>query len=132
MSRAAIAAATASVLFLAAAVVAWQPRGGTSDSGRASPAVGATLFRVKGCSSCHTGPDTPSLSNGLPDLSDAPTWAGSRRPGVDAAEYLAESIREPGAFVVDGFRAVGPVGGMPQLAVSDAEVDALVAYLLAR
>ncbi len=51
--------------------------------------------------------------------------------GMSAQDYVAESIEQPGAFISPAFRGgVGPTTFMPQLDVSDAEVDALVAYLL--
>jgi hypothetical protein len=49
---------------------------------------------------------------------------------MSAEEYLAESIREPYVFISPAFRAGGPTTAMPMLDVSDAEVDALVNYLL--
>lgn len=90
--------------------------------------AGRQLFRVKGCAVCHEGPDVGSDS-GLPDLSDAPAWAGDRLPGYSAAEYLAESMRRPGAF--EAVEYSGPGTEMPTLGLSDEEIDALVAYLLA-
>lgn len=90
---------------------------------------GATLFRVKGCATCHKGPDTgPTGAMGIaPDLSDLPEVAADRVPGMPAREYVTESIRNPEAFVVAGFTSVS----MPRLEVSDAEIDALADYLLA-
>ncbi len=46
--------------------------------------------------------------------------------GLDAEAYVRQSIRQPQAFQVAGFTTVE----MPTLAVSDAELDALVHYLL--
>ncbi len=92
---------------------------------------GAALFRAKGCSTCHDGPETDALIDGFPSLVDVASFAGSRRPGYSAQEYVAESIKEPGAFFSPAFHGgVGPTTQMPTLDVSDAEVDALVAYLL--
>lgn len=126
--RAAVAGAAAAVA-LGAAVFGW-----TSQSSTASepPLDGAALFHAKGCASCHTGPGSRSPADGqFPDLSDAPAWAGDRRPGMDAAEYLAESIREPWTFISPAFTGGGgPTTGMLGLGVPEAEVDALVTYLL--
>ena len=61
-----------------------------------------------------------------PDLAALPTNAGRRVAGLDAEAYVRQSIREPQAFQVAGFTTVE----MPTLAVSDAELDALVHYLL--
>lgn len=126
-----------------ATVVALVAAGGAIvGSGRASapdvsgpapgdPVDGATLFRTKGCASCHTGPDTTPAARIGPDLSDAASWAGDRRPGTSAADYVAESVRSPGAFISPEFEPYGgPTGAMPVLEVSDDELDALVVYLL--
>lgn len=100
-------------------------------AGSANVLDGAALFRAKGCATCHDGPDTASSSD-FPDLSNAPEWAGERRPGMSAADYVAESIRQPGAFISPAFEPFGgPTTAMPDLDVSDEEVEALVAYLLA-
>ena len=125
-----------------AAVVGWetvpsadttQPAAATTTPPAASGGAldGATLFRVKGCASCHTGPDSSALVAVGPDLSEAASWAGDRRPGMSAEDYVAESVRSPGAFISPAFSpSGGPTEAMPQLEVSDAELDALVEYLL--
>ena len=94
---------------------------------------GAALFRAKGCATCHHGPDTTALvGESFPDLTGASAWAGERVPGLSAADYLAQSIREPWALASpQGVPAGGQPQVMPALAVSDAEVAAIVEYLLA-
>ena len=87
---------------------------------------GASLFFTKGCASCHSGPDGEGRLQIGPDLAALPTDAGRRVEGLDAEAYVRQSIREPQAFQVAGFTTVE----MPTLAVSDAELDALVLYLL--
>ena len=115
---------------LAASVSVFTFVAGDDDGPSATPLDGATLFRAKGCAGCHRGPDTESPATGLPDLSDAARWAGERS-GLTAAEYLEQSIRDPVAIISPEFSGPsGPVKGMPTLAVSDAEVEALVDYLL--
>lgn len=121
---AAIAAATS---FLAAAA-----RPG-SESGAAAP-EGAQVFRVKGCATCHDGPDSRPIADFGPSLVDVASWAGERVPGLSAEEYLAQSIRTPAAFIAPGSpgSSGGPgAGQMPLLQMSDAEIDAVVTYLLA-
>lgn len=98
-------------------------------------ADGAQLFRAKGCASCHDGPDSRALfAAEFPSLEDAPAWAGERRPGLSAAEYLAESIAAPAVFVSPEFRPgqAGPTDAMPTLSVTGDEIAALVDYLLQR
>ena len=100
----------------------------TSSSGAASPWLeGPSLFRAKGCAGCHTGPGTTSSTGIAPDLVDAAAWAGTRIPGTSAEDYLRQSIVDPQAFTSP---AADTWWEMPTLALSDAELDALVAYLL--
>lgn len=135
MTLAAGLAGVAAVLLFGAAAMGWQQEAAPVRAAGPSGAAldGAALFRAKGCATCHVGPDSNAGSPGLPDLSDTTAWADRRRSGYEAEEYLRESIRDPGVFMAPGYRWTGgPVSGMPTLAVSDAEVDALIAYLLAR
>ena len=122
---------------LGASVIAW-----TSDrdadapiaaAPTSAPLDGASLFHAKGCATCHNGPDSgASFSSEFPDLSHAPSWAATRVPGMSASEYITQSIRDPIAVISPEFQSgVGPTAGMPTLALSDAEVAALVEYLLA-
>jgi cytochrome c551/c552 len=130
VSRRAALAAAGGVAALALAAFGWTARSSDADP----PALdGAALFRSKGCASCHSGPDTSSqLGAEFPNLGDAAAWAGERRPGMDARAYLAESIGEPWAFTAPGFTGrLGPVEAMPALGHTEAEIDALVTYLLA-
>jgi mono/diheme cytochrome c family protein len=128
-----LAAAVIAVAAAIGAIVGW----GTASTRDASRAVagdslsGATLFRTKGCASCHNGPETEAIVGIGPDLSDAASWAGDRRPAMTAEDYVAESVRTPGAFISPAFEPIGgPTDAMPQLDVSDAELDAVVSYLL--
>jgi mono/diheme cytochrome c family protein len=121
---------------LGASVLAW-----TSDRGADAPIAaapssepldGASLFHAKGCATCHNGPDSGASFSEFPDLSRAPSWAATRVPGMSPSEYITQSIRDPIAVISPQFQSgVGPTAGMPTLALSDAEVAALVEYLLA-
>jgi mono/diheme cytochrome c family protein len=91
---------------------------------------GSQLFRAKGCASCHDGPDGHAAFDEFPSLADAPSWAADRRSGMSAEEYIGESIREPGAFISPAWVGGGPVTEMPQLRLTDAEIAAIVDYLL--
>lgn len=106
---------------------------GDSSAAVASGAVtGEDLFQAKGCAGCHRGPGADDeYYHVAPDLDDAASWAGERRPGMSAEDYIAESIRQPGAFTSPAFRHDGnPVDAMPSLEVSAAEIDAITSYLL--
>ena len=102
-----------------------------SGSARASSSNGELLFRTKGCAACHSVaamgirayvPAGPDLSAGTADF-------GSRRAGLSASEYLAQSMRAPQAFLAPG--ATGTTE-MPDLGLSDAEIDAIARFLLGR
>jgi len=92
-----------------------------------APSLGRQLFDAKGCTACHQGPDS-GRPHGYPDLTDVAAWAAERRDGYTAAEYVGESIREPGAFISPA--ATGGYTEMPDLGLTEPEIDVLVAYLL--
>jgi len=90
------------------------------------PEWGQQLFASKGCAACHqtaeggpqlAGPSFPHLFGRQEHLTGGETIT------VDAA-YLERSVRDPRAQIVDGF---GPV--MPQIPMSDQQLEALIAYL---
>lgn len=129
-----IAAAVVALVAATGATVGWD-KASTDDTtrpGGGDSLAGATLFRTKGCASCHAGPDTSPIVDIGPDLANAGSWAGDRRPGMRATDYVAESVRAPGVFISPAFEPIGgPTEAMPLLEVSDAELAALVRYLLA-
>lgn len=126
-------AATGAAVLAVIGVATWNQPSATTVTGTKHD--GAQLFLVKGCSSCHDGPDTTaSIGAGFPSLANAPTWAADRRANLSAEDYLTESIAAPGVFIAPGFRPgqSGPTTGMPQLRLTSNEIDALVNYLLER
>lgn len=130
MTRVGRLAAVIAVALTVLTIATWNES--TQSTVGVEPALdGAMLFKAKGCASCHNGPDSnPSFSVG-PPLIGASDWAGGRRPGMSAADYLAESMRTPSAFISPAFTGgQGPMTGMPDLNLSEAEIAALVAYLL--
>jgi len=60
-----------------------------------------------------------------PDLTHLVDRAATRVAGLDARSYVRQSIREPGAYRVPGYTAV-----MPDLGLSDEEIESLVTFLL--
>lgn len=87
---------------------------------------GRQVYREKGCASCHQiGSEGGTVG---PPLTHIGSLAGTRKPPVSAEDYIRESIRDPGAYVVPGFPDTMSRGidrGMTQ-----ADVDALVRFLL--
>ncbi|MBI4988970.1 MAG: c-type cytochrome [Rhodocyclales bacterium] len=97
----------------------------TASSG--SAARGKRLMQAKGCAACHNYPGNPAKPRIAPDLSHA--------GGLHAADYLAESMREPSKIVVPGKGYFTEQGGrrvsiMPPFEGSEAERDDLLAFLL--
>lgn len=128
MSRTGRAALLIAVVVVVFVVATW---GRGEPSTASAPVDGASLFRAKGCATCHLGPDTGPLFDGYPPLDDAVSWAGVRRPGMSAADYLAESMAAPEAFSSPAFLGgSGPSSSMPRLRLTSEEIRALVAYLL--
>ena len=120
-------------IILALVTVATWSRGDdvANGSGSSIAVSGADLFQAKGCATCHNGPDSQARVAVGPPLDRAPDWAGTRRPRMTAAAYLAESIERPAVFISPAFHdGGGPTTGMPELLLSQTEIDALVAYLL--
>ncbi|MDQ3809449.1 MAG: cytochrome c, partial [Chloroflexota bacterium] len=121
-------AATAVVLATPApGRVAGSSAAAATPSAAAAP-DGKALFQLKGCIGCHNAPGLRSPTGFAPDLAAIAAIAPTRRAGLSAEAYVRESIRQPQAYVVPGFGQDEMV--MPTLPVDDAELDALVAFLL--
>lgn len=92
---------------------------------------GRQLFQTKGCIGCHSAPGLRSPIGAGPELSRvALEFAAARRqPGLAAEPYARESIRDPAAYIAPGWR--GGFVSMPAIPLTDEELDALVAFLLA-
>ncbi len=114
-----------------ASVVNASPLPVTSARAAIAPAAGrdrgVLLFAAKGCIGCHTHASVPNARMQVgPDLTTLADRAAARVPGLDAGSYVRQSLREPGAYRVAGYTAV-----MPDLHLSDIEIDSLTAFLLA-
>ena len=90
--------------------------------------IGKTIFDGKGiCVTCHTIGKSGALR--FPDLDGVATRAATRRPGMAALDYLAESLYEPDIFIVDGFSPGMPVINKPPIGLTDGEILTVIAYL---
>lgn len=86
--------------------------------------TGMGLARSKGCLGCHSVDGSPSVGPGwLALFGKNETLDDGSTVTVDEA-YLAESILDPNAAVVDGFSAI-----MPPYPLSDEELAAMIAYI---
>ncbi len=80
------------------------------------------------CSTCHhtvTGQYGFSIG---PSLAGIAERAGTRVVGMDAAEYLRQSILEPHSYVVSGYRDIMYPDYRTHLTEQD--IEDLIAYLL--
>jgi cytochrome c2 len=90
--------------------------------------AGKALFNAQGCSACHTFAPAGATAKVGPDLDNLAADAAKANRG-SVAEYTAESIEDPTAYVVPGY----PSGVMPAFAsLSDKQVADLVAFLTAK
>jgi mono/diheme cytochrome c family protein len=90
--------------------------------------LGKRVFVEEGCGNCHVLTDAGSLGNAGPSLNTLGPAARTYRPGRPPEDYIRESIVDPKAYVVKGFRR----GVMPDdygKRLSREELDALVSYL---
>lgn len=90
--------------------------------------IGQGIFEGKGlCSTCHTIGKSGALR--FPDLDNIAVAAASRKPGMSATDYLAESLYEPNAFIVPGFSAGMAIINKPPISLTDPEILTVMAYL---
>jgi cytochrome c2 len=89
-------------------------------------ATGKTLFVSNGCGGCHTYKPAGTAGKVGPDLDNVAADAKKANQGP-LAEYVATSIKNPGAYVVPGFSD----GVMPSYGgqLTDQQVADLVAFL---
>ena len=87
---------------------------------------GEALFAVQGCSGCHSTGANRVVG---PGLSGVGTTAETRVAGLNADEYLTQSIKSPNAFVVPDFFADLMPTTFGQT-LSEQEIADIVAYLI--
>jgi len=115
-----------------AASAAAEPEAKPSETAaeQAGPPDGATLFKTKGCTACHSLDGSKRLGptlKGLYGHTVKVTTDGKPRDVTADEAYLRRSIETPNADIVEGF----PAGTMPPFGkmLSAGEIDALVTYL---
>lgn len=90
--------------------------------------VGRTIMEGKGlCLTCHTIGKSGALR--FPDLAGVEVKAKTRVPGLSDVEYLAQSLYEPTAYVVEGFPPAMPPMNQPPFSLTDQEILCVIAYL---
>jgi cytochrome c oxidase subunit 2 len=97
---------------------------GDQDPGPGDDPVarGQALFASNGCSACHSTGDNTLVGPGLKGVYER---AGTRVAGKTADAYIAESVRNPSAFLVPQFSPLMP----PFPGLSDAQVADIIEYL---
>jgi len=88
--------------------------------------IGETLFVSKTCRSCHgSGPgDAAIAAPNLFGIAGTEQVLTDSRTVIADEDYLRRSVLEPRADIVRGYRPI-----MPNIRVSEEELDALVAYI---
>ena len=100
-----------------------EPAAPDADVTDGAAANGEALFAAKACSACHSTGDNRLVGPGLAGIGET---AATRVPGQTADQYLEQSIRDPGSFLVDGFDNLMP----PNFAdLPESEVNDLIAFL---
>lgn len=120
------------------------PGYGTPAGGAATPEAGEALFWGKGaCYTCHsiggrgsairgpnlgeTGPlNMPIGPRAVERAKERAKHAG--KP-YTAADYLVETLTEPGAYLVQGYQSIMPVIWKPPIALKPEEIKAVIMYL---
>lgn len=85
---------------------------------------GEELFAAKGCAACHTTDGSASIGPTMKGLFGRETEMEDGSRITSDEEHIANEIRNPNEQVVKGFPPV-----MPQVPLTDDELNALVAYL---
>lgn len=80
------------------------------------------------CFNCHAiGGEGGGIQG--PNLEAIGKTAAERVDGLSAAQYLAQSLFEPEAYVVSGFPPTMPVASGPPIGLDDVEILMVIAYL---
>ena len=121
MLKASVIVATLGLVLIVASALPWEVWAGAEDGAVAADAAyGQMLFTAKGCAQCHVHaavPGSGKFGGGYP----APASDLTARPGDPA--YQRAWLRDP--------QALKATTTMPNLGLSEAEIDALVAFLQA-
>jgi len=100
---------------------AWMGGGSTGPLS----ATGEKIFAELGCATCHRS-DTQGRGPNLQGVFGRPVQLQDGRTVTADENYIRESILDPGAKIVNGFKPVMPtIQGL----VSEEQVNALVAYV---
>jgi mono/diheme cytochrome c family protein len=98
---------------------------GTVAQAPTGSAAGKAIFASKGCAGCHTYKPAGATGKVGPDLDNLAADARKAHKGA-LADYVKQSIEDPGAYVVPGFpNAMPPFKGQ----LTDQQLSDLVKFL---
>jgi mono/diheme cytochrome c family protein len=105
-----------------------EDEGALAQAGLAGATTGEQIFTGAGCGGCHQLAKANATGDIGPSLQELAAAAGERERGKSAEDYVRESLLEPDAFTVSGFRP----GVMPSYEgrLTDEQLKTLVQYLL--
>lgn len=85
---------------------------------------GLTLMRSKGCGACHGSDGGGLVGPALVGLFGSEVQTQTGAPVIADRDYVRESIVDPNAVLVEGYSLQ-----MPEVDLTDDEVDSLIAYV---
>ena len=94
-----------------------------------SPEGRRALFITQACGSCHTLDDANAVGIVGPSLNEIGAIAETRVPGLDAQNYITQSILQPNAYIVEGYTSNLMPNNYGERLTAE-ELQALVEYLL--
>ena len=117
------------ISILAALGIAFLPACGSDDSAaevELPPAAeeGRGVFRSKGCAACHGIDGEGQVGPSLVGIVGSEVEIQGQGPVFVDRDYLVESIVDPSAKLTEGYNLP-----MPTTKLSDAEIDAVIAYI---
>ena len=90
--------------------------------------IGEEIANGKGlCLTCHTIGQSGVLR--FPDLAGIGSLADDRVPELSAVEYMAQSLYEPEAYIVEGFAGGMPPMDKPPISLTQDEILCVMAWL---
>ncbi|MBI2970566.1 MAG: cytochrome c, partial [Gammaproteobacteria bacterium] len=115
----------------------WTPPVRQAVAAEMSPAqlarIGEKIVRERGCLTCHTlepGVGVQGHGRGPNLIGIAARRAGGAPGGPSTlVDYLAQSLHEPGTYLVEGYANIMPASTRPPAKLDDGEVVAVINYL---
>jgi cytochrome c551/c552 len=102
----------------------------TTSAGGGDAAAGKAVFAANGCATCHTFQPANATGTIGPNLDTAPSSDAKADNNMALAAFVAESIRNPDAYIAKGFsKGIMPTTTFSK-SLSSKQLDDLVAFIL--